>query len=173
MQLPSVDRQPGLRAAGADLVSATGVKVIPVPPVNPAVTVNPAATVNPTDQAATANSPGVVNNIGESAKTENSVYTSVPDPLRRGAESATNPKDWTIKRPVQEQVEDPPPEPISKMLLEFLKSIWRASGGAIAPAQNPNQNLLLNQPNPNASAGELAKEDLTYAPSKIKKNEAL
>lgn len=173
MQLPSVDRQPGLRPAGADPVSATAAKVIPVPPVNPAVTVNPAATVNPANQAATAVSPGVVNKIGEGAKTENSVYTSVPDPLRRGTESATIPKDWTIKRPEPEKVEDPPPVPISQLLLEFLQAIWRASGGAIEPAQNPNQNLLLNQHNPNARAGDLVKEDLTYAPSKIKKNEAL
>lgn len=173
MQLPSVDRQPGLRPAGADLVSATGVKVIPVPPVNPAITVNPAVTVNPANQASTVTSPSVVNKIGEGARTENSVYTSVPDPLRRGTESATNPKDWTIKRPEPEKVEDPPPVPISKLLLDFLQAIWRASASAIEPAQNPNQNLLLNQHNPNATAGELAKEDLTYAPSKIKKNEAL
>ncbi len=160
MQLPSVDRQPGLRPAGADLVSANGPKVIPVPPVNPSVS---------------ANLPGVVNQIGENAAATNAnpVYSSVSDPAQRGSEAATSPKDWTIKRPAQEQVEDPPPEPISKMLLEFLKSMWRASGGAIELAQLQSQNQRLDQNNPAASPGQLAREDLTYSPSKIRKNEKL
>ena len=162
MQLPSVDRQPGLRLSGPDLASSSGEKVIPVAPVNPAV---PAPT------------PGVINNISESAAlasaSANRVYTSVSDPARPGSEAATSPKDWTIQRPVPEKVPVPPPEPISKMLLEFVQSIWRASGSAVEIAQAQNQNAQVNQNNPLAAAGELAKENLTYAPSKIKKNESL
>ncbi len=161
MQLPSVDRQPGLRLSGVDSVSSTnGQKVIPVPPVNP---VAPAST------------PSVVNKISESAAQTRArdVYTSVSDPAKRGSEAATSPKDWTIQRPEPEKVEIPPPEPISKMLLEFLQSMWRASGSAVEIAQAQAQSSQLNQHNPSAAAGELAKENLTYSPSKIKKNEKL
>lgn len=154
MQLPSVDRQPGLRPAGADPVAAHGPKVIPVPPVNPPLVVNP---------------PGVVNKIGDNAPVENPVYSSVPDPVRRGLEPAADPRDWTIKRPEPEKVEDPPPVPIHKILLDFIKSMWQASGMAVELSQA--QNLKVNPPSPNAAPGEIAKENLVYTPSKIKKPE--
>ena len=159
MQLPSVDRQPGLRLSGADLASY-GQKVIPVPPVNPGVALK---------------APSVLNNISDSAaqSSANKVYASVSDPARRGSEAATSPKDWTIQRPEPEKVEIPPPEPISKMLLAFLQSMWRASGSAVEIAQAQRQNNQVNQHNPTATPGERAKEDLTYSPSKIKKNEKL
>lgn len=162
MQLPSLDRQTGLRPVGADLASGNGHKIIPVQPVNPATPV-PSA--------------GVVNNISEAAAPakSTSVYTTVPDPALKASEVATGSRDWTIKRPETEPVKIPPPEPISKMLLEFLQSIWRASGGAIeiAQAQHLNQNAQVNQNNPNATPGLLAKQDLTYSPSKIKKNDKI
>ncbi len=160
MQLPSVDRQANSRPAGADLVSSNGNKVVPVAPVNP---------------PASSSSPGVVNKISEAAAQVNAgkVYKSVSDPAQPGSEAATGPKDWTIHRPEPEKVEIPPPEPISKMLLEFVQSMWRASGSAIEIAQAQNQNLQINQNNPDATPGQLAKEDLTYSPSKIKKNEKL
>ena len=161
MQLPSVDRQPGARPAGADLVAAHGPKVIPVPPVNPLATAVVA--------------PGAVNNIGDNAarNANEVVYTSVSDPARRGSEAATGSKDWTIRRPDTEKVVEPPLPPISRLLLDFLQSVWRASGGAIEIAQSQNQSLPVNDRNPNATPGLFAKEDLTYTPSKIKKNEKL
>lgn len=166
MQLPSVDRQPGTRPAGVDLVSSNGHKVIPVAPVNPAVGVSPAATPNP---------PGVVNKIGESAVVDNPVYNavhqSVPDPIRRGTESAADPQDWTIKRPEPEKVEDPPPVPIHQLLLDFIKSMWQASGMAVEVSQAQKQSLLVNPANPNVAGGEIVRENLTYQPSKIKKPE--
>ena len=160
MQLPSVDRQPGLRLSGVDLASpSNGQKVIPVPPVNA-----------PTS----ASSPGVVNKIDSAVRSSaNKVYTSVSDPAQRGSEAATSPKDWTIQRPEPVKTENPPPEPISKMLLAFLQSMWRASGSAVEIAQAQNQNTRVNNNNPVAAPGELAKENLTYSPSKIKKNEKL
>ena len=138
--------------------SSNGQKVIPVPPVN---------------QAPSAATPSVVNKISESAVQSNKIYTPVSDPAQRGSEAATSPKDWTIQRPVPEKVEIPPPEPLSKMLLEFVQSMWRASGSVIEIAQAQNQNNQVNQNNPAAAQGELAKEVLTYSPSKIKKNEKL
>ena len=163
MQLPSVDRQPGARPAGASLPTSNGSRVVPVPPVNP-------------PQAAPL--PGVVNNIGENAqlgKAGESVYRSVKDPIQKGADAQRPDNDWTIKRPLPQKVEDPPPEPISKRLLEFLRSMWRASGSVVEMSQTQAQaqNLPPNQNNPHAVPGLLAKEDLTYTPSKIKKNEKL
>ena len=81
MQLPSVDRFAGARPSGADLASTNGAKVIPLPPVNPAVT---------------ANAPGVVNKIGDGAALANNVnapYSSVSDPALRGSEAATGSRD--------------------------------------------------------------------------------
>ena len=165
MQLPTVDRQPGLRPAGADLASSNGQKVIPVAPVNPPVAVNPPET---------AVQPGVVNRIGEGAalgSTQSSVYQSVPDPIRRGQESAADARDWTIQHPEPEKVENPPPVPMHQMLLDFIKSMWQASGMAIELSQVQKQNVLANPPNPIQAPGEIAKENLTYTPSKIKKAE--
>ena len=163
MQLPSVDRQPGARPAGASLPTSNGSKVVPVAPVN-------------APQAAAL--PGVVNNIGENAqlgKAGESVYRSVKDPIQKGADAQRPDNDWTIKRPLPQKVEDPPPEPISKRLLEFLRSMWRASGSVVEMSQTQAQaqNLPPNLNNPHAVPGLLAKEDLTYTPSKIKKNEKL
>ena len=167
MQLPSVDRQPGLRPAGVDLASSNGQKVIPVAPVNPPVTVNPPDTPN---------APGVVNKIGEGASlgsTQATVYQSVPDPIRRGIEPAADARDWTIQRPEPEKVEEPPPVPIHQLLLDFIKSMWQASAMAVEVSQVHKPNMLSNPTHPNAVAGEIAKENLTYTPSKIKKTENL
>ena len=165
MQLPSIDRPSGARPAGVDLASSNGQKVIPVAPVNPPVTVNPPATPN---------QPGVVNKIGESASlasTHSAVYQSVPDPIRRGAETSADARDWTIQRPEPEKVEDPPPVPMHQLLLDFIKSMWQASGMAIELSQVQKNNVLVNPTNPNATPGEIAKENLTYTPSRIKKTE--
>jgi hypothetical protein len=161
MQLPSVDHQPGMRPAGAGPAVPAGPKVVPVAPVNP---------------PSTAASPGVVSTISESAVQANvgeAVFRSAPDPVQRGADAVRPETDWTIKRPQPQKVEDPPPEPISKRLLEFLRSMWRASGSVIelAQTQAQSQNLPLNQNNPQATPGVLAKEVITYTPSKIRKNE--
>ena len=160
MQLPSVDRQPNSRPAGADMAPPNGNKVIPVAPVNPPATGNPPSVVNKISEAV---AQGGFDKAGSSAY----------DSATRGTDAATSPRDWTIQRPVPEKVEEPPPEPLYKLLLEFLQSMWRASGSAIEIAQAQNQNLPLNQNNPNATPGQLAKENLTYSPGKIKKNEKL
>jgi len=156
MQLQTLDRITSLRPSGAGTVADGGLKVIPVAPVNP---------------VSSHSSPGVVVQIdaGNHAKRPNSgeaVYTSVSDPGRRGSEAATAQKDWTIHRPEADKVEDPPPEPISKMMLEFLQTMWRASGSAIEAALAKHQAPPVN---PDAQPGTLAKEELTYSPAKIRK----
>lgn len=166
MQLPSVDRQPGARLSGVDSVAPNGNRVIPVAPVNPPVVTSPAAEAAPAS---------VVNKIGEAAAIGNPVYNAVqqgvPDPMRRDAETATEPKDWTIKRPEPEKVEIPPPVPLHQVLLDFIKSMWQASGMAVEVSQAQKQNQIVNPSNPAIVPGEIAREELTYQPSKIKKTE--
>lgn len=168
MQLPSVERQPGGRPAGADLVSSNGQRVIPVAPVNPPVaTQAPEASAPPQAVAA----PGVVNRIGAAAAVDNPVYNSVPDPIRRGQEPAADPRDWTIQRPEPETVEDPPPVPLHQLLLDFIKSMWQASGLAVELAQAQKQGAPAAAPGAASAPGEIARENLTYSPSRIQKNE--
>jgi hypothetical protein len=164
MQLPPVDRQPGVRPAGATLEASPGPRVVPVQPVNPPAPVR---------------QPGVVSTISEDAlqqaQASEAVFRSVQDPVQRSPNAERPENDWTIKRPQPQKVEDPPPEPISKRLLEFLRSMWRASGSAIEMSQPQAQiqNVPPNQNNPHAAPGLLAREELTYTHSKIKKNEKL
>ena len=132
--------------------------------------------MNPSVSASTAgeSSPGVVDLVNPALKPQESQAAKVvlPEPTRRGAEEATAPQDWTIHRPKQEKVEDPPPKPISQVLMDHLKTVWTASASAIQIEQVKNQ---LTQPQPvnNTAdvAGQVAKEVLVYSPSKVKKTE--
>lgn len=68
-----------------------------------------------------------------------------PGPDRPSGPNEAAPKDWTEKpKAEEEKPPEPPKEPISKKLLEFLQSLWRAGGNAIDVAQTGN--LLLNPP---------------------------
>lgn len=163
MQLPSIDRTPNVRPAGADLASSGANRVIPVAPVNPSV--SPSPPVEPT--------PGVIDMVNPALKPQEAggPYSSVPDPISRSAEAVVNPKDWTIHRAAPQKVEDPPPKPISQVLMDHLKTVWTASASAIQMEQVKDQ-LTPPQPlAPTDAPGQLAKEVLVYAPSKIKKNE--
>ncbi len=163
MQLPPIDRIPNPRPAGADGGALSANRVIPVPPVNPS---------NNGVQPESAPKPGVVNLVNQVAKpnTGEAVYTSTPDPAKRGTEAATAQKDWTIHRPEPEKVEVPPPEPISKLLMEFLRNMWRASGSAVEATLAENQ-AKSTPPNPASSPGDLSKVNLVYSPTKIAKTE--
>nr|WP_315230525.1 hypothetical protein [uncultured Albidiferax sp.] len=70
--------------------------------------------------------------------------------------------DWTTTpKAVEKKPENPPPEPISKKLLDFLQQLWRAGGNAVDVAQVANQTL-----NPD----KLGEGPLTYEdPSAVKK----
>ena len=163
MHLPPIDRSASLRPAGPDLASLGAGKVVPVPPVNPS--------------GAAIGSPGVVvdinlANMANKPGSGEAVFRSVSDPAQRDSEAATAARDWTIRRPEPEEVKIPPPEPISKMLLEFVQSMWRASGTAVEMAQQQSQVRSISQ-DPNVAPGVLAKEVLTYAPTRIRKPENL
>ncbi|MBA3057767.1 MAG: hypothetical protein KJ614_03010 [Gammaproteobacteria bacterium] len=165
MQLPPLERSPNLRPAGNEAVSAVA-RVMPVAPVNPPdqVSITP---VEPT--------PSVINLVNQAHKpsTGEGVYTSVSDPGRPGSEAATSRKDWTIHRPVVEKVEDPPPVPMSQVLMDHIKSLWTASASAVQVQQQVKNQLDSSQPNLNATPGTLSSEVFTYSPSKINKTEQI
>ncbi len=166
MQLPPFDRSPASRPPGADGGALATVRVIPVAPVNPPAdaSANPPAT------------PGVVNLVGKSPKPEagEGVYTSVADPTRRGVQENT-PKDWTIQRPAPDKVEDPPPVPISKVLMDNFAALWAASASAVQVQQQVRNNLETgqNQAYSSAQPSPAAIQAVTLAPGKVNKNEKI
>ena len=163
MQLPSIDRIQNLRPVAVEAASLVTGKVVPVAPVNPSVQSTSAAEP----------SPSVINMINQADKPNagEGVYTSVSDPSRAGAAGSSTGRDWTIHRPAPEKVEDPPPEPISKMLVEHIKSLWLASASAVQVQQHVKNQLDATQPNLNATPGVLSSESLTYSPNKVNKTE--
>jgi hypothetical protein len=163
MQLPSIDRIQNLRPLAVESASIATGKVVPVAPVNPGVQAAPVAEP----------SPSVVNLINQSDKLNvgEGVYTSVSDPIRKGADAATSPKDWTIKRPAPEKVEYPPPVPMSKILMDHLKSLWEASAAAVQVQQQVRNQTEVPTSNANGPQGVLSEQVLTYSPTKINKTE--
>lgn len=100
--------------------------------------------------------------LGEGAVVKTPDKPSAPDTPNR---------DWTeVKK--KETVEDPPEppkEPIYKQLLEFLQSMWRASGSAIELAQDVNKTTLQER------MAQQARNDepLTYSDPKVKRTGGL
>ena len=144
MQLPPVDRSPIWRPQGADLYSTGASGAVPVRPINAS---------NPVES---------MDRLGEGAV--------VKTPDKPSASEAPN-RDWTeVKK--KETVEDPPEppkEPIYKQLLEFLQSMWRASGSAIELAQDVNKTTLQER------MAQQARNDepLTYSDPKVKRTGGL
>ncbi|KQP48603.1 hypothetical protein ASF44_22125 [Pseudorhodoferax sp. Leaf274] len=84
-----------------------------------------------------------------------------PGPDQPSGPDDAAPKNWTEKPKVEEEKPpEPPKEPISKKLLDFLQSLWRAGGNAIDVAQSGN--LTLNPP-------KEADGPVTYADPSAKK----
>jgi hypothetical protein len=146
-------------------------RVIPVAPVNPSASVQESASVvndiNPAVQA----------RVNEAAKA---------DPLQGGSQADNSSKGWTQRKEAANKPEEAPPkEPLSKMLLDHIHSVWNASARVVEiwlqnnPTQNPavNQQVLAQSQaagrnaDPVATPGVIAKEVLTYSPTKIKKAE--
>ena len=167
MSLPSIERTSIPRPAAAEPVLSKASAVIPVAPVNPKLHASPPLVATP----------GVVNLVNPALQAQSSgdpsKPASVPDPLKNSAEAKQQPQDWTLKRTADNKVEEPPKKPMSEVLLDNLKSIWTASASAIQMEQVSNQ---LNRPvptQPTQIPGDLAKQVLTYQPSRIKKNEKI
>lgn len=139
-------------------------QVMPVAAVNPQVSADPSS-IPPVSSVINMVGLGVKTNAGEG------VYTSVSDPTRRGSEAATAEKDWTIQRPKPEKVEDPPPPPLSQVLMDHVKSLWLASASAVQVQQQVKDQLDNTLPKVNPLQGVVATESITYSPTKINKTE--
>ncbi len=127
---------------------------------------------------ATQNVTQTVNTADKSKKADNGLQNASPEDaakiaklLEAGKEPGPNQPlstekspstDWTVTpKAAEKKPENPPPEPISKKLLDFLQALWRAGGNAIDVAQEANKTL-----NPD----KLAEGPLTYDdPSAVKK----
>ncbi|MBC7916414.1 MAG: hypothetical protein H7Y28_01265 [Rhodoferax sp.] len=166
MQLPTIDRTPNVRPAGADLASSGASRVIPVAPVNPSVQAAPRLEVQ---------QPGVIDAVNPALKSPelDRVNVAVPDPVAQQSMAQAVPKDWTIHRSQPEKVENPPPKPISQILMDHLKTMWTASASAIQVEQVSNQLTTPAPVTPTQAPGDLAKQAVIYAPSKVKKNETI
>ncbi|MDA8447780.1 hypothetical protein [Paracidovorax valerianellae] len=143
MQMPPVDRSPSWRPQGADLYSTGASGAVPVRPVQPA---------NPVES---------MDRLGEGAIVKEPDKPSDPD---------TRNRDWTEvkKKDAVEEPPEPPPEPIYKQLLEFIQSMWRASGSAVEMAQELNKTPLQDR-----LAQEAKDEPLIYSDPKIKRTGGL
>jgi len=143
-------------------------RVIPVPPVNPSTpslgTASVVNDINPELQARA---------VAESAATP-----SAADPLQGGAKADASGKDWTEAAPKPQEAKEPPKEPLTQMLIDHVKTLWVLSARVVdlmsvsSPKQDANQVQALAQTrnqDPSAVPGVLAKEVLTYSPSKIAK----
>ncbi len=139
MQLPPVDRSSSWRPQGADLYSTGASGAVPVRPVQAA---------NPVESMA---------RLGEGAIVKTPEKPSDPDQANR---------DWTEVREKKE-VEppaDPPEEPMYKQMLEFIQSMWRASGSAVEIALEVNKTTLAER-----TAQQAKNEPLTYADPSVKR----
>ena len=140
MQIPPLDRtQTPWRTQGADLYSTGASGAAPVRPVN------------------AVNAPESVDKIGEGRTVREPEKPSAPD---------TENRDWTLAEEVKqkEEVEEPPKEPISKQLIEFIQSMWRASAQAVDQAQESSKSEDLLQNKQTARS-----EPLTYSEPRIKR----
>jgi hypothetical protein len=163
MTLPAIDRIQSARPVAAESASLATGRVVPVAPVNlPQQSAIPEQPV-----------PSVINLVNQADKPSSGegVYSSVSDPVRKGSDAAEAPRDWTIKRPAPEKVEYPPPEPLSKVLLDHIKSLWQASASAVQVQQMVKDQVDLSKPAVNVAQGVVATEVFTYSPSKINKVE--
>lgn len=142
-------------------------------PVNP-----PTPQVRPAESVVDDINPAVRARVAQESE---AAQAARPDPLRGGSQSDNSQRDWTQRNPAPQKVEEPPKEPISKMLIEHVHALWAASAKAVElwwqqnnQAQNPVQQQTLQQNRnqlPSAVPGVLAKEVLTYSPDRVHRNE--
>jgi FtsZ-interacting cell division protein ZipA len=129
--------------ASADLYSTGASGAVPVRPVNAT------NAVESTDR------------IGEGRVVRDPEKPSVVDQENR---------DWTLAEEIKqkEEVEEPPKEPISKQLIEFIQSMWRASAMAVEQAQEVSKadDVARNKL-------QVRDEPLTYSEPKVKRTGGL
>lgn len=160
MPQPSIDRIQSARPVAEQAAALSTGRVLPVVPVNTPQRVEAPPTV----------SPSVINmiNTGDKPNSGEGVYSSVADPARQNTEQAT-PKDWTVQRPEPEKVKNPPPEPLSKVLMDHIKSLWQASASAVQVQEQVKNQIDPSKAAATVAPGVISNEVYTYTPSKINK----
>lgn len=144
MQLPPVDRTASWRPQGADLYSTGASGAVPVRPINAA---------NPVES---------MDRLGEGAVVKTPEKPSDPDQGNRDWTEVAEKKELKIP-------EEPPKEPpLYKQMIEFIQSMWRASGSAIEMAQDVNKTTLAER-----MAQQAKNEPLTYSDPKVKRTNGL
>ncbi len=145
MPIPPVDRSPSWHTLSADLSTTGASGAVPVRPIN---------APNPVES---------MDRLGEGA------IVKTPDkPSDTGAPN----RDWTTpeeKKLVEALPPEPTPEPIYKQLLDFIQSMWRASGTAIEMAQEINKMTLQERMALQAKNDA----DLTYSDPTVKRTGGL
>ncbi|MCB1979827.1 MAG: hypothetical protein M9919_01465 [Burkholderiaceae bacterium] len=143
MQLPPVDRSTSWRPQGADLYSTGASGAVPVRPINAA---------NPVES---------MDRLGEGA------IVKTPE---KPSDADKQNLDWTEVKEKKEREKpvEPPKEPLYKQLIEFIQSMWRASGSAIELAQDVNKVTLAER-----MAQQAKNEPLTYSDPKVKRTSGL
>jgi hypothetical protein len=162
MSQPSIDRIQSVRPVAVEAAALSTGRVVPVVPVNSPQQADAPAEVQPS----------VINkiNTGDKSNSGEGVYSSVSDPARQKLDDAV-PKDWTIKRPEPEKVQNPPPEPLSKVLLDQIKSLWQASASAVQVQEQVKNQIDPTKASATVAAGVIATEVYTYSPTKINKTD--
>lgn len=164
MQPFSVDRIASVRPVAAESASLATGKVLPVAPVNP-------ASYRPVVSQEVPPTPSVINLVNQADKPNagEGALASVSDPNQVGSDAQTGQKDWTVKRPAPEQqkTQDPPPEPISKMLIEHLRSLWLASASAVQVQEQVRDQLDPNKVGQPQAPAVFDNGPLVYSPTRI------
>jgi len=164
MQLPTVERIPNLRPAGAEQAVPAAARVIPLAAVNPSMQQQESASV--------------VNNINPQVQSQ----VQQADPLQGGSQADTTGRGFTQSREAAGKPAELPKESIAKLLLDQIHSVWDASARVVEiwfmnnplqfQSQNQAQTLAQNRKQDSKEIpGLIAKEALTYSPNKIRKNE--
>lgn len=152
MQIPPVDRNPiQWNTQGANLYSTGASGPAPIRPVN---------VVNATEST---------DKIGEGAQAKG------PD---KPTDKDERNLDWTQrleKKPEAQKVEEEEvkKEPISKMLIEHIQSLWRASAMAVEASVEAQQKEQGQEVHQKVQPARVASERLTYEDVAVKRTNGL
>jgi hypothetical protein len=139
MELPPIDRSTSL--VRREMTHLAVDRASALAPARPEVT--PITT--------TAHSPGVIDSVnrGDQAGSQTWVYGNPTGLSVHILDASIAQSDGTLKRPVHEKVDDPPPIRLSKMLIDHIKALWHASASAVQVAQPAKDPLASEQTHQN------------------------
>ena len=150
MQVPPVDRNPiqWTNTQGANLYSTGASGAVPVRPVH------------------------AVNAVESADKMGEGVTVTIKSP-ERPTDTSNQDLDWTARtqeaeKSLKEKQDELQKEPISKQLIEYIQSMWRASAMAVEAAEEAQK---VDQKDRNLM--QVRTEPVTYAEPKVKRTGGL